>query len=173
MEKQKVEYVPIDSIRPYERNAKLHPPEQIEQIKRSIERFGFRDPIGVWHDEIVEGHGRLVAAQELGFTEIPVIRLDDMTDEERRAYALAHNKLTMNSDFDINLLEIELDSIVDIDMSDFGFDVDADDVEPKDVDSVGISDSISVVIDCENEIEAERIYNTLTEEGYKCRVSTL
>ena len=173
MEKQKVEYVPIDSIRPYERNAKLHPPEQIEQIKRSIERFGFRDPIGVWHDEIVEGHGRLVAAQELGFTEIPVIRLDDMTDEERRAYALAHNKLTMNSDFDINLLEIELDSIVDIDMSDFGFDVDADGVEPKDVDSVGISDSISVVIDCENEIEAERIYNTLTEEGYKCRVSTL
>lgn len=134
MDKQKVEYVSIDSIRPYERNAKLHPPEQIEQIKRSIERFGFRDPIGVWHDEIVEGHGRLVAAQELGFTEIPVIRLDDMTDEERRAYALAHNKLTMNSGFDTELLSEELDSL-SFDMTDFGFidgEIDWDRVEDLD-----------------------------------------
>lgn len=124
-----VEYVPIDSIKPYERNAKLHPPEQIAQIKRSIEVFGFRDPIGVWHDEIVEGHGRHIAAKELGFTEVPVIRLDTMTDEERRAYALAHNKLTMNSDFDFGVLDTELDGIIDIDMSEFGFDLDLDEPE--------------------------------------------
>lgn len=169
----KIEYVPIDSIKPYERNAKLHPQEQIEQIKESIRQVGFRDPIGIWHGEIVEGHGRHIAAKELGMTEIPVIKLDDMTDEERRAYMLIHNQTTMNSGFDQTLLDIELGDITGIDMSVFGFDFGSVEAEANESDSVGITDSISVVIDCDNEIEAERVYNTLTEEGYKCRISTL
>ena len=97
--KLKIEYVPIDSIKPYKNNAKLHPKEQIEQIKKSIQQFGMDDPIGIWKDEIVEGHGRIIACKELGYTEVPIIRLDHLTDEERKAYTLAHNKLTMNSDF--------------------------------------------------------------------------
>lgn len=117
-----VEYWPLSKIKPYPRNAKLHPPEQIEQIKRSIQEFGFNDPIGIWNGEIVEGHGRYIAAEELGIDTVPVIRLDGLTDEQRRAYALAHNKLTMNSDFDLGLLNLELDDITDIDMSLFGFD---------------------------------------------------
>lgn len=68
MEKLKIEYVDIESIKPYKKNAKLHPKEQIEQIKNSIEMFGMDDPIGIWKDEIVEGHGRLMACQELGKT---------------------------------------------------------------------------------------------------------
>ena len=122
--KLKIEYVDINSIRPYEKNAKLHPEEQIEQIKKSIEQFGMDDPIGIWKDEIVEGHGRLIACKELGYTEVPIIRLDHLTDEERKAYTLAHNKLTMNSDFDLDILNEELDDILNIDMSDFGFDID-------------------------------------------------
>lgn len=122
--KLKIEYVDINSIKPYEKNAKLHPPEQIEQIKKSIEQFGMDDPIGIWKDEIVEGHGRLIACKELGYTEVPIIRLDHLTDEERKAYTLAHNKLTMNSDFDIDLLNEELGNFETIDMSDFGFDID-------------------------------------------------
>ena len=132
MENLKIEYVNIDSIKPYKNNAKLHPEEQIEQIKKSIEQFGMDDPIGIWKDEIVEGHGRLIACKELGMTEIPVIRLDHLTDEERKAYTLAHNKLTMNSDFDIDILNEELDNILDINMEDFGFenvDIDWDNVE--------------------------------------------
>lgn len=125
MDKLKIEYVNIDSIKPYENNAKLHPTEQIEQIKKSIEMFGMDDPIGIWKDEIVEGHGRLIACKELGYTEVPIIRLDHLTDEERKAYTLAHNKLTMNSDFDIDILNDELMNSFDtIDMSDFGFDLD-------------------------------------------------
>lgn len=120
MDKLKIEYVDINSIKPYEKNAKLHPEEQIEQIKKSIEQFGMDDPIGIWKDEIVEGHGRLIACKELGFTEVPIIRLDHLTDEERKAYTLAHNKLTMNSDFDFNILDSELAEL-NIDMSDFGF----------------------------------------------------
>lgn len=129
----KIEYVDIDSIKPYKNNAKLHPKEQIEQIKKSIEQFGMDDPIGIWQDEIVEGHGRLIACKELGYTEVPIIRLDHLTDEERKAYTLAHNKLTMNSDFDLDILQEELDSFDTIDMSDFGFDLDLDIDEEQEI----------------------------------------
>lgn len=139
MEQLKIEYVPIGSIKPYEGNAKLHPEEQVEQIKKSIVEVGFRDPIGVWNGVIVEGHGRYIAAQELGMKEVPVIRLDDMTDEQRKAYGLIHNKLTMNSDFDFDKLQEELDALNDIDMSQFGFetlesigDINLDDETVKD-----------------------------------------
>ena len=120
--KLKIEYVPIDSIKPYGRNAKLHPQEQIEQIKNSMKEFGNIDPIGVWHDEIVEGCGRYEALKQMGVKEIPIIRLDDLTDEQRRAYSLTHNKLTMNSGFDIELLDMELAEIETIDMTLLGFD---------------------------------------------------
>ena len=130
----KIEYVDINAIKPYKNNAKLHPQEQIEQIKKSIEQFGMDDPIGIWKDEIVEGHGRLIACKELGYTEIPIIRLDHLTDEERKAYTLAHNKLTMNSDFDLDILNDELMNSFDtIDMSDFGFDLDLEDEEEKEI----------------------------------------
>lgn len=121
MERLKIEYVPLDSIKPYERNAKLHPDEQVEQICNSIRETGFNDPIGVWKNEIVEGHGRLLAANKLGMKEVPIIRLDELTDEQRRAYALAHNRLTMNSDFDVALLDMELAEIETIDMELLGF----------------------------------------------------
>lgn len=116
----KIEYVDINTIKPYKNNAKKHPKEQIEQIKKSIEEFGMDDPIGIWKDEIVEGHGRLIACKELGHKEVPIIRLDHLTDEERKAYTLAHNKLTMNSDFDLEALDKELEDL-DIDLSKYGF----------------------------------------------------
>lgn len=119
-----IEYIKIDEIKEYEGNAKLHPREQIEQIKKSINDFGMNDPIAIWQGEIVEGHGRLIACRELGFDEIPVIKLDHLTDKQRKAYTLIHNKLTMNSDFDLDILESELNEIGDeIDMSDFGFEL--------------------------------------------------
>lgn len=118
----KIEYVPKSELKPYEGNAKLHPAEQVDQIIRSIEQFGFNDPLAVWKDNVViEGHGRLLAAMEMDSIDtVPVIRLDNLTDEQRRAYTLVHNKLTMNSDFDMSLLELELEQI-DMDMEQFGF----------------------------------------------------
>ena len=113
--KLKVEYVDIDTIKPYKNNAKLHPKEQIEQIKKSIENFGMNDPIGIWNNEIVEGHGRILACKELGYKQIPVIKLDHLTDEERKSYIIAHNKLTMNSDFDIDILRTELENLKELD----------------------------------------------------------
>lgn len=91
------------------------------------------DPIAVWGKDnlIVEGHGRLEALKQLGYNEVDCIRLDHLTDEERKAYTLAHNKLTMNTDFDFDILNEELEDITDIDMSDFGFDLDFEDEEKE------------------------------------------
>lgn len=119
--KLNVEYVDPAELKPYPGNAKTHPKEQIEQIKESIRQVGFRDPIGLWHGYIVEGHGRQIAAVELGLEKVPVIRLDDMTDEQRRFYALVHNQTTMNSGWDFDILEQELAALeMDMSMFDFG-----------------------------------------------------
>ena len=118
----KIEYMKPEELTPYERNAKKHPKEQVEQIKESIRQFGFNDPIAIGPDNVViEGHGRLMAAKELKMAQVPVIRLDQLTEEERKAYMLVHNQLTMNTDWDADLLELELGDIQEISMEDFGF----------------------------------------------------
>lgn len=154
--KLKVEYLPINELKPYENNAKIHTPEQIEQIKKSIQKFGMNDPIGIWGKDnlIVEGHGRLMACKELGYKEVPVIRLDDLTDEQRKAYTLVHNQTTMNTGFDIDILNEELESI-DIDMSDFGFDVNLDDIEEP---TEGKENEIPEVQDKEPKAKMGEIY---------------
>lgn len=122
--KLKIEYLNKEQLKPYANNAKIHTGEQIEQIKNSIRQFGFNDPIAVWHgNEVIEGHGRLLAAMEMDdIHEVPVIRLDGLSDEQRRAYMLVHNKLTMNTDFSADLLSIELEGLInDIDMTELGF----------------------------------------------------
>lgn len=118
-----VEYVDIKDIQPYENNARKHNSKDVEAIEASIEEFGFNDPIGVWTDKniIVEGHGRYQAAKNLGMTQVPIIRLDHLTDEQRKAYGLAHNKTAELSDWDFDLLDVEMESIDDIDMTQFGF----------------------------------------------------
>ena len=119
-----LEKISIDKIRMYENNAKEHPEWQIEQIKNSIQEFGFNDPIAVdENNTIIEGHGRYLALKELGYTEIEIIRLNHLTEEQKAAYAIAHNKLTMNTEFDIEKLQYELNKLEvnDFDLSVLGF----------------------------------------------------
>lgn len=118
---------PTGSLVPYAGNAKEHPDWQVGQIVESIERFGFDDPIAVWHDAdgnpvIVEGHGRLLAARELGMERVPTISLDHLDDDARRAYTLVHNQLTMDTGFDADALAAELEALSGsgIEMGDFG-----------------------------------------------------
>ena len=94
----------IADLTPSENNAKEHPKKQVEEIKNSINQFGFCDPVGIWGEKniIVEGHGRVLALQEMGETEVECIRLDHLTDDERKAYTLTHNKTTLSSDFDFD-----------------------------------------------------------------------
>lgn len=140
----KIEYMPIDSLEPYEGNAKLHPAEQIEQIKKSIQDYGFRDPVGVWRGTIVEGHGRILAAKELGLAKVPVINLDDMSDEQRREYALVHNQTTMSSGFDFVTLDEELANLPDFDAEFYGFAIDADFDSATNLEHSSLSDSFIV-----------------------------
>lgn len=105
-------YLAPSELRRYERNARAHGEEDISAIKESIKSFGFNDPVGIWGENniIVEGHGRVTAALQLGLEKIPCIRLDWMTDEQRRAYALAHNKTAELSGWDFETLDEELES---------------------------------------------------------------
>lgn len=123
----KIEYLPVDSLKPYSKNARKHSEKDIQAIINSIEEFGFDDPIGIWSDQniIVEGHGRLMAAKRLGMETVPCIRLDHLTDEQRKAYALAHNKTAELSKWFDELLQAELTDIEKIDMELFGFDLDS------------------------------------------------
>ena len=122
-----VEKVPTAELLEYEGNAKLHGHEQVDEIANSIAEFGFNDPIGAWHDPdgnavVVEGHGGLMAARKLGIKQVPVVFLDGLTDDQRRAYALVHNKTTQDSGFDPEAILKELEDIEGFDWEDFGFD---------------------------------------------------
>lgn len=121
--KLEIVYLPVEALEEYEGNARDHGEEDVAAIRRSIEKFGFDDPIGIWsdHNVIVEGHGRLMAAKALGMKEVPCIRLDHMTDAERKAYGLAHNKTAELSRWNFGKLEMELSGLGEFNMGDFGF----------------------------------------------------
>ena len=121
---------PVDALTPYERNARKHEAADVQTIANSITEFEMCDPIGIWGDKniIVEGHGRVLALKQLGRTQAPCIRLDHLTDEQRRAYALAHNKTAEMSSWDFDKVEAEIANI-EIDMEQFGFDLDGVEID--------------------------------------------
>lgn len=129
VEDLKVEYERTAELVPYARNAKQHTKKQVEEIANSIREFGFNDPVGVWtnaegESEIVEGHGRVLAAQKLGMETVPVIHLDRLTDEQRRAYALAHNQTNLETGWDMSILNFELEDLNgSFDLGNFGFEM--------------------------------------------------
>jgi DNA modification methylase len=112
----KIEMVPVAGLRPYAGNARRHSKKQISQIAESIQRFGFTNPVLVSDDgEILAGHGRVRAAQEIGLQIVPTVRLSHLSAAERRAYILADNKLALNAGWDADLLATELQALVDLD----------------------------------------------------------
>lgn len=128
----RIEYLPIEALKPYEKNTRKHEKKDVDNIAKSIEKYGMCDAIGIWGDEniIVEGHGRLMACKQLGIKEVPVVRLDHLTDEQRREYAIAHNATAELSVWDKDFLAMELPEL-DLDGFDFdfGIDTDTDDAE--------------------------------------------
>ena len=118
-------YMSPGDLTPYAANAKKHPPEQVRHIANSIREFGFRQPIVVdANNVVVIGHGRLMAAKELGLETVPVVRADDLSEEQIKALRLADNK-TNESEWELQALEAELAELElelsGIDMGAFGF----------------------------------------------------
>lgn len=179
MEELKIVYLSPDELTPYEKNARRHGEEDVRIIENSIRENGFCDPIGVWGENnlIVEGHGRLIAAKNLGLESVPCIRLDHLTEAQRREYALTHNKSAELSGWDFAALEEELNDLEAVfDMADFGFeDNDKEESEISDTSerTVGLHDDFQVIVDCENEEDLQEKYEMIMGLGIECRISTL
>ena len=142
----KIEYIFVDALTPYAKNTRKHGKEDVAEIVKSIEKYGFDDPIGIWsdHNIIVEGHGRLIAAKKLGMKEVPCIRLDHLTDKERREYAIMHNKTAELSEWDMVMLT---DELTDLDISDFDVTFDGKDVDTLTAKEEAIVEDIPPEID--------------------------
>lgn len=118
-----ITYRPIKELKPYKKNAKKHNKEQVEQIANSIKEFGFTQPVIIdKHDCVVAGHGRILGAKKAGLKQVPTVCLDELTEEQIKAYRLVDNKLN-ESEWDNELLKQSLDEIIEMDMEAFGFEL--------------------------------------------------
>lgn len=130
--KREIVYKSLDEIKPYERNARNND-NAVDSVANSVKQFNFNVPITVdKNGVIVSGHTRYKAAKKLGLERVPVIVLDDLTDDEIKAYRLADNKTGELANWDLVQLDEELESILNIDMEDYGFDLDEFDMEDED-----------------------------------------
>jgi hypothetical protein len=110
-----VEYLPIDTVKPYPQNARIHTRHQVRQIAESIKVFGFTNPVLIDRNNlIIAGHGRVAAAKLLGMTLVPTIRLEGLTEEQIRAYVIADNRLAEKAGWDNSILAIELQHLITI-----------------------------------------------------------
>ena len=145
----KIEHTSVDRLIPYARNARTHAEGQVAQIAGSIAEFGFVNPILVGADDvIIAGHGRLLAAQKLGMAEVPVIRLEHLSEIQRRALVIADNKIAENAAWDEELLRLELEELraEDFDLDITGFDLDEIDrlLQGADPEGTGLTDDDEV-----------------------------
>jgi DNA modification methylase len=123
----KIEQIVLDELIPYANNARTHSEEQVLQIASSIKEFGFNAPVLIDKDKgIIAGHGRIMAAKKLGLKEAPCIRLEHLTEAQKKAYILADNRIAMNSEWDTTLLSVEFQTLQDegFDVSELGFELD-------------------------------------------------
>jgi site-specific DNA-methyltransferase (adenine-specific) len=110
----KIKQIGIEKLIPYAKNSRTHSPEQVAQLAGSIKEFGFNNPVLIGKDDIIiAGHGRVMAARKLGMTEVPCIRLEHLTETQRKAYIIADNRLALNAGWDNELLTIELNDLLE------------------------------------------------------------
>lgn len=179
--KLQVQYMYLKEIKPYKGNAKKHPKEQIAKIAESIKQFGFLNPILIdGNNVVVAGHGRALAAKKLGMKTVPVIKKENWTEEEVKAFRLIENKLN-ESEWDFSLLDQEIESLLQsdltFDMSVFGFDTDLIEKESKSKNKkveFEIKEKYEIHIICKDEKQMEQVYNKVKGYGEECKlVSTL
>lgn len=170
----------LKELKPYEKNPRRND-EAVKYVVESIKNFGFKVPIVVDKDNvIVAGHTRYKAAKQLKLKTVPCIVADDLNEEQIKAFRLADNKVSEIAEWDFDLLNEELEGIFNIEMGDFGFefDMNLEDDEPIKEEEEEINtdsnfnykEQYGVIVMCKDEQEQEKVYNTLLELGYECKV---
>ena len=151
MQELNIVYKNIKELKPYKKNAKKHNKEQVEQIANSIKEFGFTQPVIIDKNNcVVAGHGRILGAKKAGLKQVPTVTLEELTEEQIKAYRLVDNKLN-ESEWDYSLLDEELEDLIgDMDMDLFGFD--ENEVEQEEVEKV--------------EFEKRKIYRQLQRHAF-------
>lgn len=177
-----IQQVPTSSLTPYANNPRTHSASQLDRLVQSLKEFGFTNPLLVSDEmQIVAGHGRLMAAQALGLETVPVIRLSHLTEEQRRAYVIADNQLALNSGWDDDLLQQELQALGDVgfdltvlgwgeDLPTFGETVDLsalEDMEGEDLSeyAAGVRKAIQIDFEPEDYEEAQALVSEARKQG--------
>lgn len=182
----KVERRPLAELVPYVSNSRTHSPEQVDQIAASMREWGWTNPVMVDEEgTVIAGHGRILAAQKLGFEEVPVMVAAGWTEAQKRAYVIADNKLALNADWDFEILRNELAGLNDefFDLTLIGYteeelttllkedelptDSQGDDTDKE------LDEYYKIEIECENAEHQEDVFNELTKQGHKCKVLIL
>ena len=167
MQELNIVYKNIKELKPYKKNAKKHNKEQVEQIANSIKEFGFTQPVIIDKNNcVVAGHGRILGAKKAGLKQVPTVCLEDLTEEQIKAYRLVDNKLN-ESEWDKELLNTELQelwNIGEVDMGQFDFDIDAlfseDEPTEKEV-KFKTKEKHDVVLHFKNTTEMNKAFKTL------------
>ncbi len=175
----------VDLI-PYANNSRVHSDEQVSQIAASIKEFGFLNPIIIDGDNgIIAGHGRVMAANKLGIKELPCVDASHLSEAQKKAYVIADNKIALNSDWDVELLKIEIESLQEDDfkLDLLGFDIAElneilgfDDIAEEDEEESEqdyedkYKEQYGVIIMCKSAEEQEKIFNKMQQNGYEVKV---
>lgn len=177
MEELNIVYKPIKELKPYKKNAKKHSKEQVEQIANSIKEFGFTQPVIIdKHNSVVAGHGRILGAKKAGLKQVPTVCLEELTEEQIKAYRLVDNKLN-ESEWDTELLNTELSELWDageVDMAMFDFDIDSlleEEPEEKEV-KFKTKEKHDVVLHFKNTQEMNKAFKTLKDKYPQANVET-
>ena len=171
--------VQVEDLIPYALNSRTHNDAQIAQLAASIREFGFTNPILIdENNNIIAGHGRLLAARKAKMDQVPAVVVTGLDDRKRRALVIADNKLALNSGWDMDSLLVEMQDLG----SDFGelmgfsekelldmFKTDEDQL-PQEQE---LKATFEVAVECSDESEQETVFNLLSERGYTCRILTM
>jgi ParB-like chromosome segregation protein Spo0J len=170
----------VADLIPYALNSREHSDDQVAQIAASIRAFGFTNPVLIDEaNNLIAGHGRVMAARKLGMTEVPAIVVTGMDERKRRALIIADNKLALNASWDMEALLVEVRDLG----GEFGelmgfsddellsmFEPASDEKIPEQQD---LKATFEVAVECSDETEQETVFNLLMEKGYKCRILTM
>lgn len=156
---EKIADVDVRKLIPYAKNAKIHGKKQLEKLKKSIEEFGFLTPCLIDKDfNIIAGHGRVMAAKELNIKKVPCVFVEGLSEEQRRAYILADNRLGELGEWDMDLVAQELNAL-----SEGGFDIDITGFSIDD--SILDGDAVSDIVDKSMDEYMNQIDSSITKSG--------